>query len=145
MRCVPAPKPVPVPDPLSQGFWDAASAGQLAIQRCDHCGHYAHPPVRVCRACLADEPAFSFAAVSGRGHLRTWTVARTAFLPAFEADLPWVVADVELVEQRDLRVVAPLIDGIEGALEIGAPVEVVFDERPEGPPVPCFRLLPVPA
>ena len=140
MPVVPHQKPLPVPDELSQGFWDAAEHHQLAIQRCDHCGHYAHPPVRICRACHADEPRFSFAPVSGRGRLRSWTVARTAFLPAFEADLPWVAADVELEEQAQLRMVAPLVDGPDADLAIGRAVEVVFDDRPAGPPVPCFRL-----
>ena len=95
----------------------------------------------MCRACLASEPSFSFAPVSGRGTVRAWTVARTAFLTAFEDELPWVLVDVELAERPGLRLVARLADGPDAPLRLGAPVVVDWEERAEGPAVPCFRLV----
>ena len=129
-------KPVPVPDSLSEGFWTAADRGVLAIQRCEGCGHWAHPPVQVCRACHGDAPPRA-TPVSGRGRLRSWTVVRTAFLPSFEADLPYTLGDVELEEQPDLRIVA-VVRGLPDRPQMGDPVIVGFEERTEGPAVPCF-------
>src|SRR5262249_27512188 len=37
-------KPMPVPDQISQPFWEAAKARQLAVQRCQTCHYYNHPP-----------------------------------------------------------------------------------------------------
>src|SRR3954462_15824753 len=104
-------KPLPVPDAHSEGYWKAAAEHVLAIQRCDHCGRYAHPPLVVCKACQSTRPAFHFEPVSGRGRIHTWTVMRDSFLPAFKPDVPYVVVVVELEEQKGLRVMANLKDG----------------------------------
>src|SRR5947209_1591057 len=37
-------RPVPVPDPISQFYWDAAKSGVLAIQSFPEIGHLQHPP-----------------------------------------------------------------------------------------------------
>ncbi|HXC37451.1 MAG TPA: zinc ribbon domain-containing protein, partial [Burkholderiales bacterium] len=101
-----AEKPLPLPDAISQGFWDAASRHVLVIQRCGHCGTLAHPPRVVCANCLAPVPSWTFQPVSGRGRIRTWTVMRQSFLPGFKADVPYVIVEAELEEQKGLRVLA---------------------------------------
>jgi uncharacterized OB-fold protein len=63
-----------------------------------------------------------------------------AFLPAFRADVPYVVVDVELEEQPGLRVVGRLVDGADTPLRIGAAVETVFEDVAPGVAVPHFRL-----
>lgn len=134
-------KPVPVPDAVSEGFWQAAARHVLAIQRCAACGWYAYPPDVICVNCLSPERSFRYEPVSGRGRLRSWTVTHDAFLPGFRPDAPYVVADVELDEQPGLRMVAQL-DGATGRrLSLGAPVEVVFDDVADGVAVPRFRLV----
>jgi uncharacterized OB-fold protein len=65
---------------------------------------------------------------------------RDAFLPGFQGDVPYVVADVELDEQPGLRMVARLVDGPAARLVLGAPVEVAFDDVADGVAIPCFRL-----
>ncbi len=52
-----------------------------------------------------------FEPVSGRGFVRSWTVVRQSFLPGFEDDLPFVLVDVELEEQPDLRMIGRLPTG----------------------------------
>ena len=130
-----------MPDELSEGFWRAAAAHVLAIQRCVHCERYSHPPVRVCPGCLSTPPAFCFDPVSGRGTIRTWTIMRDAFLPSFRDDVPYAVADVELPEQHDLRIIGLMVDGADAPYEIGAQVEVVFEDIADGAAVPHFRLV----
>lgn len=133
-----ATKPIPVPDPLSEGFWSAAASHVLAIQRCTDCGWYAYPPNVVCGNCLSPEPSFHYQPVSGRGRVKTWTVVHQAFLPGFAADVPYVVADVELEEQEGLRMVTRLGGARHGDIAIGLPVEVAFDDVAAGVAVPHF-------
>jgi uncharacterized protein len=134
-------KPPPVPDERSEDYWRSTSDGVLALQRCTHCGHFAHPPVLVCPACQDPHPSFRFEPVSGRGVIRTWTVMHMAFLPAFEADVPWVIVHVELEEQPGLRFLATLVDGPDAEFTIGSPVEVVFETLPGGLVLPQFQLV----
>ena len=77
------PKPRPVADARSGGFWSSAARHELSIQRCTNCRRLP-PPVVVCPACLSTTAGFSFVPVSGRGRLRTWTIMRDAFLPGFK-------------------------------------------------------------
>jgi uncharacterized OB-fold protein len=131
---------MPRPDDLSRGYWEAAARHELAIQRCDHCGWYSHPPDVVCPNCLAPDPSSTFAPVSGRGVIRSWTVMRDAFLPAFREDVPWVVVDVELEEQPGLSVISRLVDGADADVQLGRPVRVVFHDVAEGVALPEFEL-----
>lgn len=122
------PKPIPVPDELSEGFWSAASEHRLSVQQCESCGWLAYPPNIACINCLVDPPRFGWHDVSGAGRLKTWTVVRDAFLPGFADAVPYVIADVELVEQPGLRILARLegVDHDELARELA--VEVAFTD-----------------
>jgi uncharacterized OB-fold protein len=131
-------KPVPVPDPVSEGFWAATAAHVLAIQRCTNCGWYAYPPNVACSNCLSPKPSFRYEPVCGRGRVTTWTVVHQAFLPGFAAEVPYTVAEVELEEQQGLRVVARLVGARPGDLAIGTMVEVAFDDVAAGIAVPHF-------
>ena len=133
-----ATKPVPVPDAESEGFWAAAASHVLAIQRCTNCGWYAYPPNIACSNCLSPTPSFRYEPVRGQGRVTSWTVVHQAFLPAFAADVPYVVAEVELEEQQGLRMVARLVGVRPGDLAIGTPVEVAFDDVATGIAVPHF-------
>lgn len=133
-----AAPPIPVPDESSAGFWELAADGILATQRCTNCGWRAYPPRMVCPRCLADPPDFEWSRVSGDGRLATWTIVRDALLPGFAASTPYVVAEVELVEQEGLRVVARLVDVPEHELRIGIQVRVGFVDGGEGMHVPVF-------
>jgi hypothetical protein len=131
-------KPLPVPDELSAGYWEAAAAGTLALPRCAVCGRYALPPTAVCPNCGSTDPRFRAQPVDGGGTIRSWTVVRDAFLPGYAGDVPYVLVDVELDAQADLRMIGRLVDGPDAALAVGDPVTVTFDQLAEGVAVPSF-------
>jgi hypothetical protein len=135
-----APKPLPVPDPLSQDYWAAAAAGVFALPRCGACGRYAMPPGAVCPECGSTDPQFATEPVGGGGTVRSWTVVRDAFLPGFAGDVPYLLVDVELDVQPDLRMIGRLVDGAGARLHVGDRVEVTFDRLAEGVMVPAFAL-----
>ena len=135
-----ATRPVPVPDERSAPFWEAAAAHVLTVARCSRCEMFSIPPDIVCSHCHSPDPGFAFEPVSGRGSLRAWTIVRQSFLPGFDDDLPFVLADVALDEQADLRMIGRLLDGPDVALHIGDRVAVAFEDLPSGFSIPAFVL-----
>jgi hypothetical protein len=64
---------------------------------------------------------------------------RQSFLPGFE--VPFVLVDVELTAQPDLRLIGRLVDGPDAAIHIGAAVRTVFEDLGDGMAVPAFTLV----
>ncbi len=137
-------RPVPVPDDGSAPFWAATAAGRFELARCSRCGEISHPPGPVCPRCHHTDPAYTFAPVAPRGVVCSWTVVRQAFLPGFDDDLPFVLADVALdldtQDAGDVRLIGRLLDGPDAPLQIGDAVDVVFEPIADGVAVPAFRL-----
>jgi uncharacterized protein len=131
-------RPVPVPDEVSRPFWDAAAAHTLVLARCTQCTKFTHPPSTVCPHCGTTDPRFEFTAADGSGTVRSWTVMRQSFLPGFA--VPFVLVDVELSVQPDLRLIGRLVDGPVETLRLGAPVGVAFEDVAPGVAVPAFTL-----
>jgi uncharacterized OB-fold protein len=131
-------RPLPVPDERSAPFWAAAAGHVLVLARCLRCGALSHPPDIVCPHCGSADPALAFTPVDGDGTVRSWTVMRQSFLPGF--DVPFVLVDVELAAQEDLRLIGRLVDGPDAALEVGAAVSLVFEDVAPGVSVPAFAL-----
>jgi uncharacterized OB-fold protein len=133
-------KPLPVVDATSAGYWAAAALGELALPRCSVCARFTLPPTLTCPHCGSSDPTFEFVRVEGGGRIRSWTVVRDAFLPGFADDVPYVLVDVELDAQDDLRMIGRLVDGSDATLDVGARVAVTFDPLADGVAVPSFHL-----
>jgi hypothetical protein len=97
-----------------------------------------HPPDTVCPRCGSTDPAFEFTAIDGKGAIRSWTVVRQSFLAGF--DVPFVLVDVELSAETDLRLIGRLVDGPGAPLRMGAPVRLAFEDVAPGVAVPAFAL-----
>ncbi len=134
-------RPVPVPDAFSADFWEATARHELTLARCSVCATFAHPPDLTCAHCGSTTPGYAFAPVSGDGVIRSWTVIRQAFLPGFAEDLPFVLVDVELDAQAELRLIGRLLDGPDSDLQIGQRVELAFEDVAEAISVPAFQLV----
>ena len=131
-------RPVPAPDEMSAPFWAATARHELALARCTRCGAYAHPPDVVCPHCGSTDPDFTFVSVSGNGRIRSWTVMRQSFLPGF--DVPFVLVDVELDVQPELRLIGRLLSGETPGLTLGARVRLEFEDLRTDVAVPAFEL-----
>ena len=131
-------RPLPVPDDSSREFWAAAARHSLVLARCARCTTFSHPPTAVCPHCGSVDPAFEFVPIDGSGSVRAWTVVRQSFLAGF--DTPFVLVDVELSAQPDLRLIGRLVDGPAAPLGLGAPVRVTFEDVAPGIAVPAFAL-----
>jgi uncharacterized OB-fold protein len=114
----------PVLTELNRPFWTGGAEGVLQFLRCTDCGFYLHPPGPVCRRCLSANTAV--AAVSGRGHVVTYTVNHQAWRPGVA--VPYNIALVELVEQPGLRLTTNLVGCANEDIEIAMPVQVEFEQ-----------------
>lgn len=112
--------PVPLPDPDTQGFWDATAQGSLAVSRCTECARWQQPPTERCRHC-GGVPAFE--PVTGRGTIYSFIVVRQQTVPGHAA--PYVCALVELDESPDVRLTAIVRCAPEDA-RVGLRVEAVI-------------------
>ncbi len=125
---VPTSPPRPHRTPTTAPFWDGLDTGEVRLQRCGRCGAWVHYPRIRCPECLAD--ALEWHAVSGRGRVHTYTVARqpvhTLFAgPAFE-----LLAVVELDE--GVRITTTLRDVRPEDVRVGLPVAPVFERGDDG-------------
>ncbi len=134
------PRPVPVPDDASAGFWAAAAEHVLALAKCSRCEAISHPPDVVCPHCRSTRPGFVFTPVDGRGTIRSWTIMRQSFLPGFDGEVPFVLVDVELSAHPDIRLIGRLVDGAEAPIRLGAEVRPAFEDIGQGYSVPAFAL-----
>lgn len=127
-------KPVPEPTQESKVYWDALNEGRLLLQQCGHCGKVRHYPRPLCDACYAFDVRWIEA--KGTGRIHSWTVTHHAFNPGFKAELPYVLATVDLDE--GVRMQAPLRDLDPRDLEIGLPVRAIFEIARDGLTLPAF-------
>ena len=104
-------------------YWRAGADGVLRISTCQACGWRVHPPRPVCPRCRASD--LRFAAVSGRATVYSWTLNRYQWAPGMAP--PYVVAEVELVEQDGLRLLTNIVGCEPDAIHIGMGVHVVFE------------------
>ncbi len=131
--------PIPVADPWSEPFWEAARHESLSIQRCVVCRRFQMPPAAFCLDCHSTD--LSFEAVSGRGKIKTFTVVHSgARQDYFEQNSPYVVAIVELDEQPDLYLYSNMPGSTPADLAPGMDVEVTFQMIEEGVVIPQFRV-----
>ncbi len=128
------------PDAWTEPFWVAASDHRLTCQQCAACGAFRMPPSGFCPRCRSQ--ASSWADLSGRGTVFSFTVARHALTPELADCLPYVVAVVDLDGAPGARLVANLVDVDVEDVRIGLEVEVVWVDV-EGSPVSIYRFRPV--
>jgi uncharacterized OB-fold protein/acyl dehydratase len=116
-------------------FWEGLREGRLRVRACAACGKLRHPPEPMCPSCGSLD--WNLVDCSGRGHVYSFVVAHHPPVPPFA--YPHVVALVELEE--GVRIVAELAGVTREQVEIGMPVQAVFE--PAAPDddlvVPRFR------
>ena len=89
-------RPLPTPTAETKPFWDGCNLGELRYQACKVCGHVQYLPRRLCVTCHSEEIEWR---VSGRrGAVYSHTTVYRAPTPAFRADVPYVIALIQLDE-----------------------------------------------
>jgi uncharacterized OB-fold protein len=120
-------------------FWQGGADGLLRLLRCQSCGTYLHPPTPACWSCRSMRVAPEV--LSGRGMVYAYTVNHYRWLPDMEP--PYVVAEVDLVEQDGLRLMTNIVECPLDEVRTGMEVQVVF-ARHDDVYIPLFRPVAVP-
>jgi len=128
-------KPLPQLEGLAGEFYDWCDKRELRFQRCRGCRAWRHVPRDLCAECNSWD--WDWEPSSGRGTVFTWTVVNRAMHPAFVNDAPFAAVVVELEE--GVRLLSHVVDCPPDALEIGLPVEVVFETTSDEVTLPKFR------
>lgn len=130
-----AEKPRPILRGEEAPFFAAAAEGRLVIQRCPVCQRAVFYPRTLCPHCHDGVPEWTDA--SGKATVYSFSVLQRAGLPGFEADVPYVVALVDLEE--GVRMMANIVNVPPDEVRIGMPVSVTFERRAEDFVVPQFE------
>ncbi|MFO8011609.1 MAG: Zn-ribbon domain-containing OB-fold protein [Dehalococcoidia bacterium] len=126
----------PYIDVDNQGYWDAVKNHKLVIQHCSKCDKYFHPPRPMCPSCHSQD-TLEWKESTGKGFIYSFimfTADRMAY-PAFK--LPYAVVLVETDE--GVRITANTHDIEPEEVRIGLPVEVMFEELPDGQTLYRFK------
>ena len=136
----PQAKPLPRMTHDSREYWNFAREGQLMLRACRQCACLFYYPRMLCPRCTSDDLGWQRA--SGRGTVYACTSVYRAPHDAFRAEVPYVVAIVELAE--GVRLMSNITGCDADAVAIGMPVELWFDAAGEDFRIPKFRPLAAP-
>ena len=127
-------KPTPEITAENGPFWEGCKRHQLLLQKCSGCGHVRYASLTCPRCWSMDH---RWVPSSGRGRVHTWIVVHQRYSKAFEEDLPYNVAIVELDEGP--RLLTSLVEIENEAIRPDLPVEVAWDDVTDEITLPKFR------
>ena len=132
-------KPLPAVTTEAKPFWDSAAQQKLIIQRCHDCNAWVWTPRPSCNECGSEKVEWT--SMSGKGEVYSFTVIRQvvgrAASKAFEPDIPYVIAWVDLAEGP--RLITNIIGCPVEDVKLGMKVTVQFEKASEKVWLPKFR------
>ncbi|MCY4367479.1 MAG: zinc ribbon domain-containing protein [Chloroflexi bacterium] len=134
------PKIIPVPDELSQPFWDAVNQRRLALQNCTVCGKLQYPPQAACQVCGSAD-GLEWKDVEGKGHVATCIVIEDGRLNRRMPDQPYNLALVTLDQDPTVNFYSNLPGVAAYQAPIGAAVELTFEEVAPGQLIHEWRVV----
>jgi uncharacterized OB-fold protein len=133
-----ATRPIPVPNEWTKPFWEAAKNGVLAMQRCQSCGRFQHPPYPTCVNCVSID--LKFEPVAGQGAIYAYTIMYHVGDKRFAAAVPYASIIVELDAAPGALMAGNLLDAPYTEAKVGCRVEVTFQKLNDEITLPQFRL-----
>jgi uncharacterized OB-fold protein len=122
-------KPLPTISDLNRPFWDGLARHEFRVPRCSDCGDYSWVPYPACRSCLSENQVWTL--VTGDATVFSFTVVHRG-PGAFDADVPYVLALGQLVEQpRPCNILADLVGIDPAAVRIGMPIKIGYVDIPD--------------
>ncbi len=125
------PKPAPNIDKDIAPFWEGVEAQRFLLVRCQDCGTW-YWPFAYCRKCPAKAFASNMAweEASGLGTVFAFNVHQIVFDPAFQDDVPYVYAMIELDEGPMFG--TNIVNCDVHDVRVGDRVRIIFEHNEEG-------------
>ncbi len=134
------PKVIPVPNELSQPFWDAVNERRLMLQNCAGCDKLQYPPQPACQVCGSADN-LQWKEVDGKGHIATFIVIEDGRLNRRMPDQPYNLALVTLDADSAVNFYSNLPGVLPYGAPVGAAVEVMFEEVAPGQLIHEWRVV----
>ncbi len=132
-------KPLPAITSEAKPFWDAAAQQKLLIQHCQACQAWVWTPRPSCNECGSENIVWT--EMSGKGEVYSFTVIRQvvgrAASQAFEPDIPYVIAWVDLAEGP--RLITNIVGCPVDQVKLGMKVAVQFEQASDKIWLPKFK------
>ena len=132
-------KPLPIPQPESDFYWEKAKQHELWLRSCNNCQKAYFYPRDICPNCFSRNTTWIHA--SGKGILHTFAIVHRAPATAFKESVPYIVAIVELEEGPKMPTNLIGVEPDPTQIKIGLPVEVVFEDVNDKFALPKFKLV----
>ena len=129
-------RPLPVPTPETQHFWDGTKLGELRLQKCDSCATTYFPPRPFCPSC--GSKAVSTFKASGKATLHSYVISH---LPAPGFVPPYAIAIAKLEEGPKMMCNILDCEQTPEALELDMPLIVKFQKLGQDITLPQFAPL----
>jgi uncharacterized protein len=129
-------KPVPHPTTDSAAFWVGCNRDELLYQRCRACDHVQFYPRPTCTRCQSDK--LDLAPSARRGTIHSFTVVHRTANRAFDSDVPFVIALIDLDE--GFRMMMNVIGDGRLSAAIGRRIRVTFEACSAEQKLPQARL-----
>jgi acetyl-CoA acetyltransferase/uncharacterized OB-fold protein len=113
--------------PFNEWFWTSGADGRLRIQRCADCAALVHPPVPICPVCRSRSSAP--AEVSGTATVVGFTVNSHPWMPGFDLEPPYVIANVALTDDPTVHLTTNIVGCPPEDVEVGQEVAVRFEQH----------------
>ncbi|MCI0438522.1 MAG: Zn-ribbon domain-containing OB-fold protein [Chloroflexi bacterium] len=130
-------RPIPSPQGESDYYWQKAKARELWLRQCNSCGKAYFYPRDISPCCFSKDTGWMRA--SGRATLYTYGIVHRAPHPGFAQVTPYVTAIVELEEGPRMPTNIVMDDPTPEKLQIGMPLEAVFEDISDTIALPKFR------
>ena len=130
-------KPLPFITDENRKYWEYIQKHELRMQKCTQCEFIRFPVSILCPKCHAMEA--EWAKLSGKGVIYSYVIYHTAYHPAYQNDIPYIVAIIQLEEGPRME------SNISGCkvedVKINIPVEVTFEDVTDTVTLPKFKLV----
>lgn len=114
---------LPLLDDRNRAFF---TSGAIALQVCEACGAWQHPPEDVCHACQGTR--LTTRASRGEGRVESVVVVHHPVHSRLEAAVPYAVVLVSLDDAPGVNVVGNVLNRAPGEIAIGQRVRATFEE-----------------
>ncbi len=130
-------RPLPVPQPESEFYWQKLREHEIWLRHCTTCNHTYFYPRDFCPRCFSR--ATEWIKSAGRATLYTFAIVYKGGLAAFKENLPYIAALVELEGSARIPTNLVEIEPDPAKVKIGMDLEPVFIELVEGITLLHFR------
>src|SRR5574341_52051 len=130
-------KPIPLPDPVTQPYWDSVKAHGMKLQKCAACGKFIFYPRAVCPFCFSRD--LRWTPVSGKGRIYGFTINYQKVIQSFAAEVPYVIALVELEEGARLMTNLVGVEPDPAKIKVGMEIMVQYEDVTDAITLPKFK------